>query len=62
MLEYGINSTPFSSHFQKVGHHETPDWVNSIAVSESRKDSIPNVVLGCLDNSILSMKITENLT
>lgn len=47
---------------KKVGHLETSDWVNSIAIAESSKDNQPSVVLGCLDNSILSVKITENVS
>ena len=48
--------------FQKVGHLETPDWVNSVAVADNTKDSRLAIVLGCLDNSILSVKITENFS
>ena len=48
--------------FQKVGHLETPDWVNSVAVADTTKENRPAVVLGCLDNSILSVKITENVS
>lgn len=45
---------------KKVGHFETPDWINSMDISYANKDSKPEVVVGCLDNSVLGLKLLES--
>lgn len=44
---------------KKVGHFETPEWINSMDISCANKDRKPEIVVGCLDNTILGINLHE---
>lgn len=43
---------------QKVAHHITSDWINSLEVADLDGDGAKEVVFGCLDNSVHAVKVS----
>ncbi|KAK6181205.1 hypothetical protein SNE40_009114 [Patella caerulea] len=39
--------------------YEMPDWINTIDTCDIDNDGLTEIVVGCLDNSILALKLTD---
>ena len=43
--------------FQRSEKYKTSDWVNSLNVSDIDGDDVPELVIGCLNNTVQAVKI-----
>ncbi|XP_053405304.1 uncharacterized protein LOC123566151 isoform X2 [Mercenaria mercenaria] len=54
-----FNSLHVYHEGKKVGHYQTPEWINSMDISYTNKDRKPEIVVGCLDNSVTGINLLE---
>lgn len=54
-----FNALQIYADGKKVGHFEMPDWVSSMTLMTTGLDRREQLVIGCLDNTILGLNLQE---
>ncbi|WAR19439.1 hypothetical protein MAR_001277 [Mya arenaria] len=58
-LDTGGETTQTKNTTQKVGNYDTPDWIRTMDIMYTSGERKPQIVIGCLNNSVQGLSLLE---